>query len=124
MILRGGTLCQPFLFVIHYHEWLIFLSEPYLTGSLCGETILFLFWIYLTFVIFVLDCSPLYTPCVLGCLFLINEFLLLIKKKKKNYHEWLIANRRVSTGLVGRIRVDSFFYDQQNLTHICFYPSN
>ena len=59
-----------------------FLSEPYLTGSLCGETILFLFWIYLTFVIFVLDCSPLYTPCVLGCLFLINEFLLLIKKIK------------------------------------------
>ena len=33
-----------------------------------------------------LICSPLYTPCVLGCLSLfdINESLLLIKKKKKN----------------------------------------
>ena len=30
-----------------------FFSEPYLNGSLCGETILFLFWIYLTFVIWV-----------------------------------------------------------------------
>ena len=41
-----------------------FLSEPYLTGSLCGETILFLFWIYLTVVIFVLDLLPLvYSLC-------------------------------------------------------------
>ena len=31
-----------------------FFSEPYLTSSLCGETNLFLlFWMYLTFVIFV-----------------------------------------------------------------------
>ena len=49
-----------------------FFSEPYLIGSLCGETNLFLlFWIYLTFVIFVLICSPLYTFCVLGCLSLL-----------------------------------------------------
>ena len=41
-----------------------FFSEPYLNRSLCGETILFLFWIYLTFVIFVLDLfSLVYSLC-------------------------------------------------------------
>ena len=62
---------------------LLFL-EPYLIGSLCGETILFLLYI-LDFLDFcnVRFCSPLYTPGVLGCLSLfdINESLLLIKKK-------------------------------------------
>ena len=58
-------------------------SEPYLNGSLFGETILFLFWIYLTFVIFVLDLlSLVYSLCAWVSLFLINEVLLLIKKKK------------------------------------------
>ena len=47
-----------------------FFSEPYLTGSLCGETILFLFWIYLTFVIFVLDLfSHVYSLCAWVSLF-------------------------------------------------------
>ena len=51
----------------------IFLSEPYLTGSLCGETILFLFWIYLTLVIFVLDLfSPIYSLCAWVSFFLIS----------------------------------------------------
>ena len=42
-----------------------FFSKPYLTGSLCGETNLFLlFWIYLTFVIFVFDLfTPVYSMC-------------------------------------------------------------
>ena len=48
----------------------LFFSEPYLTGSLCGETILFLFWIYLTFVIFVLDLfSLVYSMCAWVSLF-------------------------------------------------------
>ena len=67
-----------------------FCSEPYLTGSLCGETNLFLFWIYLTFVIFVLDLfAPVYFLCTWVPLsFDINESLLLIKKRKKfGYHE-------------------------------------
>ena len=40
-------------------------SEPYLTGSLCVETNLFLlFWIYLTFVMFVFDLfTPVYSLC-------------------------------------------------------------
>ena len=60
-----------------------FFSESYLTSSLCGETILFLFWIYLTFVIFVLDLfSLVYSLCAWVSLFFINEVLLLIKKKK------------------------------------------
>ena len=56
-----------------------------LTGSLGGETSLFLFWIYLTFVIFVLDLfTPVYFLCTWVPLsFDINESLLLIKKKKK-----------------------------------------
>ena len=50
-----------------------FLSEPYLTGSLCGETILFLFWIYLTFVIFVLDLfTPVYSLCAWVSLILLS----------------------------------------------------
>ena len=62
-----------------------FFSEPYLTGSLCGETSLFLFWIYLTFVISILDLfTPVYFLCTWVPLsFDINESLLLIKKKKK-----------------------------------------
>ena len=58
-----------------------FFSEPYLTGSLCGETSLFLFWIYLIFVFSVLD---LFTPVYFLCTWLllsfdINESFLLIK---------------------------------------------
>ena len=57
-------------------------SEPYLNGSLFGETILFLFWIFLNFVIFVLDLlSLVYSLCAWVSLFLINKVLLLIKKK-------------------------------------------
>ena len=61
-----------------------FFSEPYLTGSLCGETSLFLFWIYLTFVISVLDLfTPIYFLCTWVPLsFDINESFLLIKKIK------------------------------------------
>ena len=47
-----------------------FFSEPYLNGSLFGETILFLFWIYLTFVIFVFDLfSLVYSLCAWVSLF-------------------------------------------------------
>ena len=62
-----------------------FFSEPYLTGLLCGETNLFLFWIFLTFVISVLDLFiHVYFLCTWVPLsFDINESLLLIKKKKK-----------------------------------------
>ena len=58
-----------------------FFSEPYLTGSLCGETNLFLFWIYLTFVFSVLDLfTPVYFLCTWVPLsFDINESFLLIK---------------------------------------------
>ena len=60
-------------------------SEPYLNGSRFGETIrfLFLFWIYLTFVIFVFDLFiPVYFLCTWVPLsFVINESLLLTKKK-------------------------------------------
>ena len=43
---------------------LLFL-EPYLIGSLCGETILFLlFWIFLIFVMFIFDLfTPVYSMC-------------------------------------------------------------
>ena len=69
-----------------------YFSEPYLTGSLCGETNLFLFWIYLTFVIFVIDLfTPVYFLCTWVSLsFDINESLLLIKKNK--YRQWQICN--------------------------------
>ena len=61
-----------------------FLSEPYLTGSLCGETILFLFWIYLTFVIFVLDLfTPVYSPCTWVSLLLLSMNPYYLSKKKK-----------------------------------------
>ena len=69
-----------------------FFSEPYLTGSLCGETNLFLFWIYLTFVISVLDLFiPVYFLCTWVPLsFDINWILITYqkKKKKKNYRWW------------------------------------
>ena len=58
-----------------------YFSKLYWIGSLCGGTILFLlFWIYLIFVMFVLDLFP---PVYLGVslfFFFINEILLLIKK--------------------------------------------
>ena len=62
------------------------MNKHYLTGSLCGETNLFLlFWIYLAFVIFVFDLFTLvYFLCTWVFLsFDINESLLLIKKKNK-----------------------------------------
>ena len=61
-----------------------FFFEPYLTGSLRGETNIFLlFWIYLTFVIFVFNLFTLvYFLCTWVFLsFDFNESLLLIKKK-------------------------------------------
>ena len=66
-----------------------FFSKPYLTGCLCGETNLFLFWIFLTFVISVLDLFiHVYFLCTWVPLsFDINESLLLIKKKKKKVLE-------------------------------------
>ena len=65
-------------------------SEPYLNGSRFGETILFLFlfWIYLTFVIFVLDLlSLVYSLCAwVSLVFLsIKSYYLSKKKKKKIY---------------------------------------
>ena len=61
-----------------------FFSEPYLTGSLCGETIHFLFWIYLTFVIFVLDLfSHVYSLCAWVSPFY-NQWILITYQKKKN----------------------------------------
>ena len=57
-------------------------SEPYLNGSLCGETILFLFWIYLTFVIFVLDLLSLaYSLCAWVSLFYYQWSLITYQKK-------------------------------------------
>ena len=58
-----------------------FLSEPYLTGSLCGETILFLFLDLLDFCNFrSWLVHPYILPVCLGVsFFIINEFLLLIK---------------------------------------------
>ena len=59
-----------------------FSSEPYLNGSLCGETILFLFWIYLTFVIFVLDLLPhVYSLCAWVYLFYYQWILITYQKK-------------------------------------------
>ena len=51
-----------------------FFSEPYWTGSPCGETNLFLqFWIYLIYVIFVFDMyTPVYSLCTWVSLFLIS----------------------------------------------------
>ena len=61
-----------------------FLSEPYLTSSLCGETILFLFWIYLTFVIFVLDLfTPVYFLCAWVSLILLSMNSYYLSKKKQ-----------------------------------------
>ena len=58
-----------------------FSSEPYLNGSLC-ETILFLFWIYLTFVIFVLDLLPhVYSLCAWVYLFYYQWILITYQKK-------------------------------------------
>ena len=65
-----------------------FLSEPYLTGSLCGKTIIFLFWIYLTFVIFILDLfTPVYSLCTGVSLLLlsINPYYL----SKKNWFQMI-----------------------------------
>ena len=60
-----------------------FFSEPYLTGSLCGETILFLFWIYLTFVIFILDLfTPVYSLCTWVSLLLLSINPYYLSKKK------------------------------------------
>ena len=60
-----------------------FFSEPYLTGSLCGETSLFLFLIYLTFVIFVLDlCSPVYFLCTWVPLSFLSMNPFYLYKKK------------------------------------------
>ena len=39
--------------------------------------------IFLILVIFVLDCWPIYTPCVLGCPFFISIKLITYQKKKK-----------------------------------------
>ena len=51
-----------------------YFSEPCWTGSRCGETNLFLlFWIYLTFVMFVFDLfTPVYSLCTWVSLFDIN----------------------------------------------------
>ena len=68
-----------------------FLSEPYLTGSLCGETILFLFWIYLTFVIFVLDLfTPIYSMCT-WCLFFYYQWIFITYQKKKKTHNSVLS---------------------------------
>ena len=58
-------------------------SEPYLIGSRFGETILFLFWIYLTFVIFVLDLlSLVYSLCAWVSLVLLSIKSYYLSKKK------------------------------------------
>ena len=61
-----------------------FFSEPYLNGSLCGESILFLLWIYLTFVIFVFDLfSLVYSVCAWVSLF--YQWSLITYQKKFLY---------------------------------------
>ena len=62
-----------------------YFSEPYWTGSKCGETNLFLqVWIYLIHVIFVFDMYTLeYSLCTwVSLFFYINKSLLLIQKNK------------------------------------------
>ena len=59
--------------------------EPYLIGSLCGETILFLlFWIFLIFVMFVFDSfSPVYSRCTWEYLSFWFQWIFISCQKKK-----------------------------------------
>ena len=61
--------------------------EPYLIGSLCGETIIFLlFWIFLIFVMFVFDLfSPVYSRCTLVYLSFWYQWIFITYKKKYIY---------------------------------------
>ena len=63
-----------------------YFSEPYLTGSLCGETNLFLlFWIYLTFVMFVFDLfTPVYSLCTWVSLSFWYQWIFITYQKKKS----------------------------------------
>ena len=67
-----------------------YFSEPYWTGSQCGETNLFLqFWIYLIYVIFVFDMyTPVYSLCIWVSLFFISINLYYLSKKK-NVLRWI-----------------------------------
>ena len=66
-----------------------YFSEPYWTGSQCGETNLFLqFWIYLIYVIFVFDMyTPVYSLCIWVSLFFISINLYYLSKKKKMFFD-------------------------------------
>ena len=61
-----------------------YFSEPYLTGSLCGETNLFLlFWIYLYFVMFVFDLfTPVYSLCTWVSLSFWYQWIFITYQKK------------------------------------------
>ena len=63
-----------------------YFSELYWTGSLCGGTILFLlFWIYLIFVMFVLDLfTPVYSLCTWVSLSFYYQWIFITYQKKKN----------------------------------------
>ena len=101
-----------------------FCSEPYLTGSLCGETNLFLFWIYLTFVIFVLDLFAsvyfLYTWVPLS--FDINESLLPIKKKKSLAIMRVVRSRKLFFCFMLERNAQTF-YDELNLNSSSYSSS-
>ena len=64
-----------------------YFSKPYLTGSLCGETNIFLlFWIYLTFVMFVFDLfTPVYSLCTWVSLSFWYQWIFITYQKKKKY---------------------------------------
>ena len=61
-----------------------FFSEPYWTGSHCGETILFLlFWIFLIYVIFVFDMyTPVYSLCTWVSLSFWYQWIFITYQKK------------------------------------------
>ena len=63
-----------------------FFLEPYLIGSLCGETILFfLFWIFLIFVMFVFDLfSLVYSWYTWVSLSFWYQWIFITYPKKKN----------------------------------------
>ena len=68
-----------------------FFLEPYLIGSLYGETIIFLlFWIFLIFVMFVFDLfSLVYSRCTLVYLFFWYQWIFITyQKTKKKKLEW------------------------------------
>ena len=68
-----------------------YFSELYWTGSLCGETNLFLlFWIYLIFVMFVFDMFTLvYSLCTWVSLSFWYQWIFITYQKKKKITQYM-----------------------------------